>query len=62
MGEALLGFKIADQFSAAQLGHLRGGKLKAGGFEVGVDVGGGGGFADHEDLARGCGCGQRKKR
>jgi hypothetical protein len=50
MSEALLGLKVANQFAATAFGELSLGQRYVGGSEVGGDVGGGGFFADCEDL------------
>ena len=50
MRKALLCFEIADEFAATAFGELCVGERDVGGSEVGGDVGGGGFFADDEDL------------
>jgi hypothetical protein len=54
VGEALLGFEVADQGAAAELVDRIGGQLDFGGVELGGDVGHSGLFADHEDLGACC--------
>ncbi len=53
MREPLLGFEVADEFTASALGHGFVGKLNAGRGEIGLDAGGGRLLAYGEHLCRG---------